>query len=183
MQAESLADRDAAGRPVGSEALAEGLMLVRASTLKVIRLQLAMERCDRRGALEAVDDLVELDRKLQDYLGDAPAFFGRERMREELDREQAALQREKLTLAAEVIRRPEPSETIVAFPAPEPIETTEDDPFPTVEWEDDEPRRRGVWKWAVAALVLASAAAGAVFIPGAPELVAMAAQAAVEQVR
>ena len=183
MQAESLADSDAAGRPVGSEALAEGLMLVRASTLKVIRLQLAMERRDRRGALEAVDDLVELDRKLQDYLGDVPAFFGQERMREELDAEQAALQREKLTLAAEVIRRPEPSETVVAFPAPEPIETTVDDPVPTVELEDDEPRRREVWKWAVAALVLAGAAAGAAFTPGAPELVAMAAQTAMEQVR
>ena len=45
---------------LGSDALAEGLMLVRASTLKMIRLQLAMERHDRRAAIEAVDDLVAL---------------------------------------------------------------------------------------------------------------------------
>lgn len=187
MQAESLADRDAADRPVGSEALAEGLMLVRASTLKVIRLQLAMERRDRRGALEAVDDLVELDRKLQHYLGDAPALFGQERLREELDREQAALQQEKLTLAAEVIRRPEPSETVVAFPAPEPVEAdpeiAEEEPFQVIEWEE-EPKPRGrALKWAIALVVIAGAAAGAAFMPGAPELAATGMQTAMEWVR
>src|SRR5215813_10033443 len=95
--------------PVGSEELAEGLMLVRASTLKVIRLQLAMERHDRRLAQEAVDDLVALDRRLEDYLADvsAPLMF-----RRELEAERGAVNREKLTLAAGVIRRepqaPEP---------------------------------------------------------------------------
>ena len=180
MQAESLADQEAV--PVSGEALAEGLMLVRASTLKVIRLQLAMERHDRRGALEAVDDLVELDRKLQHYLGDAPALFGQERLREELDREQAALQREKLALAAEVIRRPEP--TVVSFPTPEPApEAIAEEPFPAIEWEEDEPRRRELWKWAVALLVLAGAGAGAMFVPGASELAATAVQTTIEAMR
>ena len=171
MQAESVAGTNST--PVGSEALAEGLMLVRASTLKVIRLQLAMERNDRRVVLEAVDDLVELDRKLQHYLGDAPAFFGQERMRDELDREQAALQREKLTLAAEVIRRPEP--TVVSFPTPEPVETAPEPEETTwVEWEEEPPRRRA-WKWAVAAFVLvAGALGGGAIVPGAPELVTAA---------
>lgn len=180
MHAESLANREAA--PVGSEALAEGLMLVRASTLKMIRLQLAMQRNDRRVVLEAVDDLVELDRKLQDYLGDAPAFFGQERMREELDAEQAALQREKLTLAAGVVRRPEPSETVVAFPAPEP-EISEEEPFPSIEWEEEPRPRRRALKWAVGILVIAGAATGAAFVPGAPELAATAVQTAAEQLR
>ena len=176
MQAESLADREAVR--VGSEALAEGLMLVRASTLKVIRLQLAMERHDRRGALEAVDDLVELDRKLQHYLGDAPALFGQERLREELDLEQAALQREKLALAAEVIRRPDP--TVVNFPIPEPSpEVIEEEAFPPIEWEEEEPPRRGLWKWAAAVLLLAGAGVGAAFIPGAPELAATAMQSVI----
>ena len=102
MQAESPVRRDAAPVFVGSDELAEGLMLVRASTLKVIRLQLAMERKDRRVALEAVDDLVALDRRLEGYLGDVTA--------PELEVERAALNREKLTLAAEVIRaEPKPA--------------------------------------------------------------------------
>lgn len=182
MHADSLANREAAERPVGNEALAEGLMLVRASTLKVIRLQLAMERNDRRVALEAVDDLVELDRRIQHYLGDAPALFGQERMRDDLDREAAELQREKLTLAAEVIRRPEPGETVVAFPAPEPVEpaeVAEEDYFPPLEWEEERPRRTAL-KWTIGMLLVAGATAGAAFVPGAEELVTSAAQAVME---
>ena len=166
MQAESVAGTNTV--PVGSEALAEGLMLVRASTLKVIRLQLAMERNDRRVVLESVDDLVELDRRLQHYLGDAPALFGQERMRDDLDREAAELQREKLTLAAEVIRRAEPT---VGFPEPEPAEPASEIVKETT-WaqsEEEPPGRRGL-KWAVAGLVVAGAIAGAAFVPGAAEL-------------
>src|SRR4051812_28924668 len=81
---------------IGGDELAESLMLVRASTLKMIRLQLAMERRDRRVALEEVDDLLALDRRLQDYLGDAP---GRGALMRELEVGRAALNREKLTLA------------------------------------------------------------------------------------
>ena len=92
--------------PVGSGALAEGLLLVRASTLKLIRLQLAMERQDRRVALEAVDDLVELDRRLQHYLSDVPAAGEQLLFRNALNEERAMLNREKLTLAAQVIRKP-----------------------------------------------------------------------------
>lgn len=165
MQAESVTGTD----PVGSETLAEGLMLVRASTLKVIRLQLAIERRDRRVVLEAVDDLVELDRKLGSYLADVPALFGQEPMRDALDREAAELQREKLTLAAEVIRRPE---TVVSFPTPEPVGAAADvaEESSWVEWEEEPPRRRA-WKWTAAGLLLAGAVAGAAFVPGAQEVV------------
>jgi hypothetical protein len=129
---------------VGSEELAEGLMLVRASTLKMIRLQLAMERRDRRVALEAVDELVALDRALERYLADVPA--------PELDVERAALNREKLTLAAEVIRsEPRPVEQEAPEPAPEPA------------WEEyaaeEERPSRAPW-WLAAALLLLSALAG-----------------------
>jgi hypothetical protein len=143
MQAESPLRRDAAPALVGSDELTEGLMLVRASTLKLIRLQLAMERRDRRVALEAVDELVALDRRLEHYLADVPA--------PELEVERAALNREKLTLAAEVIRsEPGPAET-----APEPA------PEPT--WQDfaveEEKPSRATW-WLAAALLLLSALAG-----------------------
>jgi hypothetical protein len=99
---------------IGSEELAEGLMLVRASTLKIVRLQLAMERQDRRLALETVDDLVALDRRLQDYLADVPAGAEQMLFRGALDDERAMLNREKLALASGVVRR-EPA----APPAPD----------------------------------------------------------------
>ena len=106
MQIDSPATMRQSAPLVGSDELAEGLMLVRASTLKMIRLQLAMERQDRRVALEAVDDLVALDRRLQDYLADVPADGEQLLFRNALDAERATLNREKLSLAGGVIRRP-----------------------------------------------------------------------------
>ena len=90
---------------IGSEDLAEGLMLVRASTLKVIRLQLAMERRDRRVALEAVDDLVALDRSLEDYLAKVPTANDDGIFGNVLELERAALNVEKHTLAAGISQR------------------------------------------------------------------------------
>src|SRR5258705_5735964 len=90
--------RTAEVRSIGSEELAEGLMLVRASTLKIVRLQLAMERQDRRVALEAVDDLVALDRLLRDYLADVPPPAEPLLLRATLYDPRAMLHLEKLAL-------------------------------------------------------------------------------------
>ena len=154
MQTESPLRRDAAPVFVGSEELAEGLMLVRASTLKMIRLQLAMERRDRRVALEAVDALVALDRRLERYLADVPA--------PELEIERAALNREKLTLAAEVIR-PKPVE-----PAAEPVVAEPD--WQQFTLDEEHPHRAAWWLAAVLLLLSAVAAAGYWFVG--PELLA-----------
>lgn len=144
--------------PIGSEALAEGLTLVRASTLKIIRMQLAMERHDRRVTLEAVDDLVALDRRLQDCLATVPAADDQILFRRQLDAERAMLNREKLTLAAEVLRRP-PDATI------QQRHSADDDwlgPRDLVIVEE-EPRRRR--RWLVAIPILACAiAANAYFV-------------------
>jgi hypothetical protein len=160
MHADSPVRRDTLTPLVGSDELAEGLMLVRESTLKVIRLQLAMERRDRHVALEAVDDLVALDRKLQEYLGDVPS--------PELEVQRALLNREKLTLAAEVIR-PEPK---VAEPVPSvPTETWDEFAF-----EAEHPRR-ATW-WLVAVLVLLSAVAAAGYWFAGPNVLAKIAEMA-----
>jgi hypothetical protein len=147
---------------IGSDELVEGLMLVRASTLKMIRLQLAMERQDRRGALEALDDLVALDRRLRDYLAGVPAGDERMLFRHELEAERALLNSEKLTLAAGVLLR-----------APEPlVEESEgaDDWLGPADLpaEEQEPSRGRWWLAAVPALA-AGLAAGAWFV-GIPEL-------------
>jgi hypothetical protein len=99
------ATRNDAIPSVGSEVLAEGLMLVRASTLKIIRLQLAMERRDRRVALEAVDDLVALDRSLEEFLTTVPAAGDDGLFSNVLELERSALNVEKHTLAAGISNR------------------------------------------------------------------------------
>ena len=151
----------AAATPIGSSELAEGLMLVRASTLKMIRWQLAMERQDRHVALEALDDLVVLDRQLRDYLEGVPATGDQLMFRRELDAERAALNREKLTLAAEVLRRP-------ATPVEEakPAPPGDDWLGPRgVETEPEKPRFNRWWL-AIAPIVAAGAAAAAWFASG-----------------
>jgi hypothetical protein len=129
----------------------------------MIRLQLAMERNDRRVMLEAVDDLVSLDRRLRDYLAAVPASDRHIMFRRELDAERAMLDREKLTLAAEVLRR---------APEPEPqVEPQADDDWlgprdPPIE---DTVRQRSRW-WLAGIPVVASGLAVAAWFLGAPEI-------------
>ncbi len=146
---------DATAVPCSSE-LAEGLMLVRASTLKMIRLQLAMQRSDRLLALEAVDDLVALDGRLQDYLEGVPSTGNQLKFWRELDADRAALNQEKLTLVAGIVRRPG---TPVEDSAP--IETGVDALAPPdPQFEPDEPRRKRRWLAILPVLALGLAAAG-----------------------
>ena len=91
--------------PVGSDELAEGLMLMRASAISVVRLQLAMERRDRRVALQAVDDLVELDTRLDEFLSEIPTAPNLAPLQRALEDGRSALAREKWTLAAEASGR------------------------------------------------------------------------------
>lgn len=147
---------------IGSDELAEGLMLVRASTIKMIRLQLAMERHDRRVALEAVDDLVELDRRLKDYLADVSGSLQGEKLFCQMESERAALEHEKLLLAAGVVRR-EPAEPVEEVASP-----VELDPAPpTFEYRA---KRENAWgrraAWLGAILMLASAIAVAAALLG-----------------
>lgn len=103
------------GRSFGPEDLAEGLMLVHAATLKAVRLQLALQRHDRRFALEAVDDLIDLDRRIQDSLSNMSAIRNDAGLRDRLDTERIALNHEKLGLAAGIsgheLRTPPPLST------------------------------------------------------------------------
>lgn len=85
-----------------NEALFQGLLLVRASTLKMIRLQLALVRNDRRVALNALDDLVALDHRLHDHLNTIPMTSDELARWRKVDADASALTQEKLTIAAEI---------------------------------------------------------------------------------
>jgi hypothetical protein len=157
---------------IGSEELAEGLMLVRASTLKIVRLQLAMERQDRRVALEVVDDLVALDRRLQDYLADVPAAAGQLLLRDALDDERALLNREKLALASGVVRREPPLTEAQVAVEPE-VASWED--FDLTPAKERRPHRAILW-FAIMLAVLAVAAGTAWMVAGPDALIALAGQ-------
>lgn len=154
---------------VSSGELAESLMLVRASTLKMIRLHLAMERRDRRVALEEVDDLLAIDRRLQEYLGDQQRspFF------RQLQDERAALNREKLTLAAEIIRRPPPPDLerqVEDPPTSEAIESPAPEIWGSFEFAEAEvERRKGGVRWLALLLVVLSVIAGTAYAVATPD--------------
>ena len=168
MQTQNPAKMREAAPPVGGDELAEGLMLVRASTLKMIRLQLAMERNDRRVALAEVDDLLALDRRLQDYIADVPGSDEQLLFRQELEAERSSLDREKLTLAAGVMRRAEPPPSPApAELAPETVDATSWGTFEFVEAERT--RRRRAVGWFVFALLLLSAAVAVAYLLTTPE--------------
>ena len=165
------------GTAMGSNELAEGFLLLRASTLKIIRLQLAIERHDRCLALEAMDDLVALDRRLQDYLDAVPATAEGLMFRRELDSERAALNEEKLTLAAEVRLRPangagQPIPKRVDPKAePEPVGAEDDWLGPRdLPFEPEEPGRSH-WRLVVIA-ILASGPIAAAYLISTPDSVA-----------
>lgn len=163
---------------VGAEDLTRGLMLMRASTLKIVRLQLAMERRDRQVAIEAVDDLVMLDGKIRDFLdhlpGDGTAVPPDQ---QDLNRQRSVLAREKLALAAGTTGRKVQAEarpwSEPALPPPavavEVIEEVVTEEAPALALHDyrrseEQAAPRRVWPLLLAGLVLLCLmAAGAAF--------------------
>ena len=85
--------------------LAQGLLLVRASTMKMMRLQLAMERRDRAVALQAMDDLVEIDARIAALLDGRCGGEQLDAIAREVEDQRSALLREKFGLAAGFVRR------------------------------------------------------------------------------
>jgi hypothetical protein len=181
LQTEGATRPEADTTPIGGDELAEGLMLVRASTLKMIRLQLAMERRDRRVAIEAVDDLVALDRRLQQYLDEVPGAHDPLLLKREIESERAALNHERLTLAAEVITAaPRSWEQPQAAGEPQPMDSVvpDEDAASELLSEEEEPRR-GWWRLiALLVVAVAVAVAAAAFLLSSPEALTRLVEAA-----
>lgn len=92
--------REGRREAAGYEELGQSLVLLRASTMKMVRLQLAMERRDRRTAMETLDELVMLDGRIRDLLTAMPPDAADPPMQRQLDEERNTLVRERLLLAA-----------------------------------------------------------------------------------
>jgi hypothetical protein len=187
----SAAALTAGTRTVGSDDLAQGLLLVQASAIKVVRLQLAMERRDRRATLETVDELMRLDRRISDFLDDLPITEQKiSAAREEAAAQGRALAREKFALAAGTagprlsVERGEWREQSAPLPVPAAEMLAEGPPFGTVAAPSAEAgrfaaparrrhdRRAGSSKWIAALLTVAIillAAAAFLFLSGTGE--------------
>jgi hypothetical protein len=89
--------------------------------VKMLRLQLAMERRDRGVALQTFDELVDLDARIAAFLGQMPPDEALEPLAREADEQHAKLVHEKFGLAAGLMRRsaePEPREWVEVREAP-----------------------------------------------------------------
>lgn len=144
------------------ETLVEGLTLLRASALKLIRLQLAISRNERIAALEAVDGLLALDRRLRDYLGAFPTIDHQSALARGIDADRSALNDEKLSLSAEILcRRHEVSEPLNTAYDSDPVEYDED--LPPSAATLPAPKHRGS-QWLAFALVLVAGVAAAAWV-------------------
>ncbi|SMF78513.1 hypothetical protein [Allosphingosinicella indica] len=88
-------------RAVNGADLARGMTLLRASNMNVMRLQLAMEKRDRRETMAAMDDLVGLDRELSHFVASIPATPPADsgRMSRWVDEQKKAVVADRLVLA------------------------------------------------------------------------------------
>jgi len=142
--------------------LEQALLLVRVSTMKMLRLQLAIERRDRAVALQAVEDLMELDAWMAHSAGHNADEDLMEAIAQEADDQRDALLHEKFGLAAGMVKRP-----LREWAEPEPVAGPIDILGPADLIFEEEPVRRTRW-WLVAAsvLLLIGAVIGAAILLG-----------------
>ena len=158
--------------PLDESALPNGLFFLRASNLKMMRLQLALERQDRRAALMAVDELLDLDRTIERHLALVTDRFSARPPLQDLDRDRAAIDQEKLALAAQIISRhnsslgPEYADQRPSVSNDRSYDPSSPAYSPEVlvnDWTEDEERiadsHRAVWVIAITALACVAALA------------------------
>jgi len=151
-------------RTDGAQALRTGLDLARASQLTMLRLLLALHKSNRRTAMQALDNLLDIDAEMEGLaatLNRAPAHpAGDAALSDFIGLQKAALAVEKHALAGGDLRKDAES---MALPAP-PLASADVD-FPTqpqladdaVEEDavgDDDPPGRRRWMLILAAAIL-----------------------------
>jgi hypothetical protein len=167
---------DRAGFMLGSNSeLAQGLLLMRASAMKVVRLQLAMQRQDRAVAIQTMDDLLALDSTIRHFVADIPGAEELEAVQRALDVERSTLNREKFGLTAGMVKRGDEREDLpaiqpavpqVAVPEPAPSAEAQSDPASEVvhAGSDESPTPRRLWPWALLGFAIACAVTVAAFL-------------------
>ncbi len=181
--------RERTGDSFDTDALAESLMLVRASTLSVVRLQLAVQRGDRGVAAQTVDYLVDLDRHLQQLMAAMPGSGEFGHATDALAAQRSALNREKLALAAGIRTR------VAADAPPPPADSAPGETFPAVRgeelpdieigedvrWEDAQQNK--LWRWCFGGLLVFLAVGILVYFAVGPDGVAGAYARILESLR
>ena len=161
------ADNDPGLGEIGRE-LEQALLLVRVSTMKMLRLQLAIERRDRAVALETVDDLIELDAWMAVTANRAADQGIMQAIALEVEDQRSALLHERFGLAAGLVKRAEePSVRPWADVAEDEDETDEAYVLgPAERIQSEDPAARGSHWWtglAITLLVVAIAVAAVAF--------------------
>lgn len=151
-------------QPVSGTELAKGLLLLRASNMNVVRLQLAMERSDRRTAMEALDGLVALDRELSGFISEMPAPDSEySAMARRIDAQKSSVASEKLIFAAGT-RGPTIAQGLAAEAAAVPTLRQSANPEETAseieayEYHEEPSARQTPWATILSALVVVAAA-------------------------
>ena len=160
------ADNDGGHSEIEKE-LEQALLLVRVSTMKMLRLQLAIERRDRAVALEAVEDLIDLDVWMAHSSGRSADAELMEAIAQEVDDQRSALLHEKFGLAAGLVKGPQRGWGAGAKPAAAAEANAEKDhdflgPVEAVIEEEPAVRRRRWWLIVALVMILLGALAGAV---------------------
>ncbi len=132
----------------GAQALHAGLELARASQLTMLRLQLALHGSDRRAAMQALDDLLDMDAEMEGIataLAEVPAQpAGSAELADFIGRQKAAIAAEKHLLTG--IEGPNGEAPSLAIAAPRSWESGEgpqQGPWPDADQEADGHAERG----------------------------------------
>ena len=148
----------------GAQALRTGLDLARASQLTMLRLLLALQKSNRRTAMQALDNLLDIDAEMEGLaatLNGAPVHpAGDAALTDYIGLQRAALAVEKHALAGGDLRKDAES---IALPAP-PVASADvdfptqpqpmDDPVEATAVEEDDRRGRSRWIYVLAAAIL-----------------------------
>lgn len=149
--------------------LRSGLELTRASQLTLLRLQLALHKSNRRAAMQALDNLLDIDAEMEGLaarLGGVPMHLAEEEsLSGFIGLQKAAIAAEKHALTGGDLRR---DARAIAVSAPDDWESGTDVPAQLLhsgdEAEDDEQTNGGRWIYVLVAAIIVLGCGATVYL-------------------